>query len=213
MLRATVATAANDHRLGGHEAPPAVISMFIGSELTEILGAIEEGRPYNGRAASHMRIGVDMLPVFRKDATDRNRTSPFAFTGNKFEFRMLGSSQSIAGPCIVLNTVVAEELEQFADALEGAQDFNAALNELIRKTIREHKRILFDGNGYDESWIAEAERRGLSNYRTTPEAMPHYVDEKNIASSRSTRSLRKWRCARAARYTSKITARSYASRR
>ena len=133
MLRATVATAANDHRLGGHEAPPAVISMFIGSELTEILGAIEEGRPYNGRAASHMRIGVDMLPVFRKDATDRNRTSPFAFTGNKFEFRMLGSSQSIAGPCIVLNTVVAEELEQFADALEGAQDFNAALNELIRK--------------------------------------------------------------------------------
>lgn len=181
MLRATVATAANDHRLGGHEAPPAVISMFIGSELTEILGAIEEGRPYNGRAASHMRIGVDMLPVFRKDATDRNRTSPFAFTGNKFEFRMLGSSQSIAGPCIVLNTVVAEELEQFADALEGAQDFNAALNELIRKTIRVHKRILFDGNGYDESWIAEAERRGLSNYRTTPEAMPHYVDEKNIA--------------------------------
>ena len=181
MLRATVATAANDHRLGANEAPPAVISMFIGSELTEILTAIEEGRPYNGRAASHMRIGVDMLPVFRKDATDRNRTSPFAFTGNKFEFRMLGSSQSIAGPCIVLNTVVAEELEQFADALEGAQDFNAALNELIRKTIREHKRILFDGNGYDESWIAEAERRGLSNYRTTPEAMPHYVDEKNIA--------------------------------
>ncbi len=137
-------------------------------------------RPYSAHSAGHMNIGVDMLPVFRKDATDRNRTSPFAFTGNKFEFRMLGSSQSIAGPCIVLNTAVAEELEQFADALEGASDFNTALNELIIKTIREHKRILFDGNGYDDSWIEEAERRGLANYRTTPEAMPHYVDAKNI---------------------------------
>lgn len=181
MLRAVVATAGNDHRLGANEAPPAVISMFIGEELMDILESIEKDTVYKDRVASHMEIGVDTLPLFRRDTTDRNRTSPFAFTGNKFEFRMLGSSQSIAGPNIVLNTIVAEELEQFADALEGAGDFKETLNGLIRKTISEHKRIIFNGNGYEDAWLEEAARRGLSNYRTTPDAMPHYVDAKNIA--------------------------------
>ena len=181
MLRAVVATAGNDHRLGANEAPPAVISMFIGEELMDILESIEKGTVYKDRVASHMEIGVDTLPLFRRDTTDRNRTSPFAFTGNKFEFRMLGSSQSIAGPNIVLNTIVAEELEQFADALEGAGDFKETLNGLIKKTISEHKRIIFNGNGYEDAWLEEAARRGLSNYRTTPDAMPHYVDAKNIA--------------------------------
>ena len=181
MLRAVVATAGNDHRLGANEAPPAVISMFIGEELMDILESIEKGTVYKDRVASHMEIGVDTLPLFRRDPTDRNRTSPFAFTGNKFEFRMLGSSQSIAGPNIVLNTIVAEELEQFADVLEGAGDFKETLNGLIRKTISEHKRIIFNGNGYEDAWLEEAARRGLSNYRTTPDAMPHYVDAKNIA--------------------------------
>ena len=128
-----------------------------------------------------MEIGVDMLPLFRKDTTDRNRTSPFAFTGNKFEFRMVGSSQSIAGPNIALNTIVADELEQFADVLEGAVDFKEALNGLIIKTISEHKRIIFNGNGYEDAWLEEAARRGLSNYKTTPDALPHYIDEKNVA--------------------------------
>ena len=181
MLRAVVATAGNDHRLGANEAPPAVISMFIGEELMDILESIEKGTVYKDRVASHIEIGVDTLPLFRRDTTDRNRTSPFAFTGNKFEFRMLGSSQSIAGPNIVLNTIVAEELEQFADVLEGAGDFKETLNGLIRKTISEHKRIIFNGNGYEDAWLEEAARRGLSNYRTTPDAMPHYVDAKNIA--------------------------------
>ena len=181
MLRAVVATAGNDHRLGANEAPPAVISMFIGEELMDILESIEKGTVYKDRVASHMEIGVDTLPLFRRDTTDRNRTSPFAFTGNKFEFRMLGSSQSIAGPNIVLNTIVAEELEQFADVLKGAGDFKETLNGLIRKTISEHKRIIFNGNGYEDAWLEEAARRGLSNYRTTPDAMPHYVDAKNIA--------------------------------
>ncbi|MCC8178609.1 MAG: glutamine synthetase III [Cloacibacillus sp.] len=181
MLRAVVATAGNDHRLGANEAPPAVISMFIGEELMDILESIEKGTAYKDRVASHMEIGVDTLPLFRRDTTDRNRTSPFAFTGNKFEFRMLGSSQSIAGPNIVLNTIVAEELEQFADALEGGGDFKETLNGLIRKTISEHKRIIFNGNGYEDAWLEEAARRGLSNYRTTPDAMPHYVDAKNVA--------------------------------
>lgn len=181
MLRATVATAGNEHRLGANEAPPAVVSMFIGDELMDILEAIEAGRAYKDRVADHMEIGVDILPLFRRDTTDRNRTSPFAFTGNKFEFRMVGASQSIAGPNIVLNTIVAEELEQFADVLEGAADFKEALAGLIKQTIREHKRIIFNGNGYEGSWIIEAERRGLSNYRSTPDALPHYVDEKNVA--------------------------------
>ena len=181
MLRATVATAGNDHRLGANEAPPAVISMFIGEELMDILESIEKGTVYKDRVASHMEIGVDMLPLFRKDTTDRNRTSPFAFTGNKFEFRMVGSSQSIAGPNIALNTIVADELEQFADVLEGAVDFKEALNGLIIKTISEHKRIIFNGNGYEDAWLEEAARRGLSNYKTTPDALPHYIDEKNVA--------------------------------
>lgn len=181
MLRATVATAGNDHRLGANEAPPAVISMFIGEELMDILESIEKGTVYKDRVASHMEIGVDMLPLFRKDTTDRNRTSPFAFTGNKFEFRMVGSSQSIAGPNIALNTIVADELEQFADVLEGAEDFKEALNGLIIKTISEHKRIIFNGNGYEDAWLEEAARRGLSNYKTTPDALPHYIDEKNVA--------------------------------
>ncbi|MDO5115136.1 MAG: glutamine synthetase III [Synergistaceae bacterium] len=181
MLRATVATAGNDHRLGANEAPPAVISIFLGDELMDILESIEKGADYKDRVASQMEIGVDMLPLFRKDTTDRNRTSPFAFTGNKFEFRMVGSSQSIAGPNIALNTIVADELEQFADELEGAEDFKAALNGLIRKTISEHRRIIFNGNGYEGAWLEEAERRGLSNYPTTPDALPHYIDEKNVA--------------------------------
>ncbi len=181
MLRAVWAWAGKFHRLGVYLAPPAGISMFIGEELMDILESIEKGTVYKDRVASHMEIGVDTLPLFRRDTTDRNRTSPFAFTGNKFEFRMLGSSQSIAGPNIVLNTIVAEELEQFADALEGAGDFKETLNGLIRKTISEHKRIIFNGNGYEDAWLEEAARRGLSNYRTTPDAMPHYVDAKNIA--------------------------------
>ena len=180
MLRATVATAGNDHRLGANEAPPAVVSMFIGDDLLEVLESIEKGRAYKDREASHLEIGVDMLPRFRRDTTDRNRTSPFAFTGNKFEFRMLGASMSIAGPNIVLNTIVAEELEQFADELEKAADFKKELAALIKKTISEHRRIIFNGNGYDDAWLKEAAKRGLSNYRTTPEAMPHYIDKKNL---------------------------------
>ncbi|NCC68211.1 MAG: glutamine synthetase type III, partial [Clostridia bacterium] len=153
LLRMSVASAANDHRLGANEAPPAVVSMFLGDELTEILEALESDDAYIGREKVQMKIGVHVLPPFPKDTTDRNRTSPFAFTGNKFEFRMLGSSLSISGPNIVLNTTVAEELKQFADELEGAEDFNVALRDLIQKTIREHKRIIFNGNGYDDAWI------------------------------------------------------------
>ena len=181
ILRVTVASAGNDHRLGANEAPPAVVSMFLGDELSEILESIENKTEYKNRARKMMEIGVDTLPSFPKDNTDRNRTSPFAFTGNKFEFRMLGSSQSIAGPNIVLNTIVAEELEGFADALEKAQDFKKELNSLIRHTIKEHKRIIFNGNGYDDAWLKEAAKRGLSNFKTTPEAMPSYITEKNIS--------------------------------
>ncbi len=180
LLRLSVATAGNDHRLGANEAPPAVVSMFLGDELTDILKSFEEKREYNGREMVELEIGVDVLPHFPRDTTDRNRTSPFAFTGNKFEFRMLGSSLSIAGPNITLNTIIAEELEQFADYLENADDFKKALNHLIRKTIREHKRIIFNGNGYDEAWLREAQERGLSNLTCTPEAMVHFSDEKNI---------------------------------
>lgn len=180
ILRLSVATAGNDHRLGAHEAPPAVISVFLGDELTEILNAIESGKAYGGRQKEHIKIGVDVLPRFPKDTTDRNRTSPFAFTGNKFEFRMPGSSLSISGPNIVLNTAVAEELRQFADELEGAEDFTSALNSLIKRTISEHKRIIFNGNGYDDSWIEEALRRGLPNLKTTPECLPYFLSEKSI---------------------------------
>ncbi|MBQ5988635.1 MAG: glutamine synthetase III [Oscillospiraceae bacterium] len=180
LLRLSVATAGNDHRLGANEAPPAVISIFLGDELTEILEAIENDTPYGGAAKEKMKLGVDVLPQFSKDTTDRNRTSPFAFTGNKFEFRMLGSSNSISCANIHLNGAVAEVLEKFADELEKASDFNTALHELIKHTIKEHKRIIFNGNGYDDKWIAEAEKRGLSNLKTTADCMPKICDKKNV---------------------------------
>ena len=179
LLRLSVATAGNDHRLGANEAPPAVISMFLGEELSAVLEAIETDKPYSAREKKQMKLGVDVLPKFIKDTTDRNRTSPFAFTGNKFEFRMLGSSNSIACANMMLNAAVAESLKQYADKLEGAQDFKAKLQEVIKKTIKDHKRIIFNGNGYDDEWIAEAERRGLSNYKTTADCMPHLLDKKN----------------------------------
>ena len=181
LLRISVATAGNDHRLGANEAPPAVISMFLGDELTEVLEAIEHDAPYGGHDKEQLKIGVDVLPRIPRDSTDRNRTSPFAFTGNKFEFRSPGSSQSIAKPNIVINTAVAESLRQFADALEGTEDFTSALHDLIRDTVKAHKRILFNGNGYDNHWPEEAQRRGLMNLRTTPEALCHLLDEKNVA--------------------------------
>ncbi|MBQ1332076.1 MAG: glutamine synthetase III [Lachnospiraceae bacterium] len=181
LLRLSVATAGNDHRLGANEAPPAVMSMFLGEELQGILDAIEADAPYEGTKKTSMKLGVDVLPKFNRDTTDRNRTSPFAFTGNKFEFRMLGSSNSIACANIMLNAAVAESLRIYADYLEGADDFETALHEMIRKTIREHKRIIFNGNGYDDAWIKEAtEERGLLNYRTTPDCMPHLLDQKNV---------------------------------
>ena len=180
LMRVSVASAENDHRLGANEAPPAIISMFLGDDLEAILEAIESGKPYNGSGAEKMEIGVHVLPSFPKDTTDRNRTSPFAFTGNKFEFRSLGSSQSISGPNIILNTIVAEELKQFADELEGAEDFTEKLNELIKKTIKEHKRIIFNGDGYSDEWKAEAEKRGLLNLTTTVDALPTFLAPKNV---------------------------------
>ena len=180
LLRISVASAGNDYRLGANEAPPAVVSMFLGSELTEILEAIEKDEPYGAKEKELMRIGVHTLPKFPKDTTDRNRTSPFAFTGNKFEFRMLGSSASVSTPNIVLNTAIAETLRQFANVLEGVENFESALHELIKKTITKHKRIIFNGNGYDEAWLKEAENRGLLNLKTTPEALPYFTHEKNI---------------------------------
>ena len=180
MLRISVASAGNDHRLGANEAPPAIVSMFLGTDLSDILETIEDDREYDAKERDIMRIGVHTLPKFPKDATDRNRTSPFAFTGNKFEFRMLGSASSISCANTVLNTTVAEELKQFADELEGAEDFEGALHDLIKKTIKEHKRIIFNGDGYDESWVAEAEKRGLSNLKTTPDALAHMLDKKNV---------------------------------
>ena len=180
LLRISVASAGNDYRLGANEAPPAVVSMFLGGELTEILEAIEKDEPYGAKEKELMRIGVHTLPKFPKDTTDRNRTSPFAFTGNKFEFRMLGSSASVSTPNIVLNTAVAETLRQFANVLEGVENFESALHELIKKTITKHKRIIFNGNGYDEAWLKEAENRGLLNLKTTPEALPYFTHEKNI---------------------------------
>ncbi len=180
LLRISVASAGNDHRLGANEAPPAIVSVFLGTELTEILKAIEKDEQYGSREKELWKVGVHTLPRFPKDATDRNRTSPFAFTGNKFEFRMLGSSDSISGANIVLNTAVAESLSQFADALEQSADFNGTLHELIRSTIREHRRIIFNGNGYDAQWVAEAEKRGLLNLRTTPDCLPYFIKEKNI---------------------------------
>ena len=181
LLRISVASAGNDHRLGANEAPPAIISMFLGDELEGVLDAIEADAVYDAKEQVQMKIGVHVLPRFPKDTTDRNRTSPFAFTGNKFEFRTLGSSASISDANVVTNTAVAEALKQYADALEAAPDFAAALHDLIRDTIKKHKRIIFNGNGYDDAWVAEAERRGLSNLRTTPDALKHFLDEKNVA--------------------------------
>ena len=181
LLRISVATAGNDHRLGANEAPPAVVSIFLGDELSAVLEAIETDTPYEGTEKTQMKLGADVLPKFNRDTTDRNRTSPFAFTGNKFEFRMLGSSNSIACANIMLNTAVAESLRIYADRLEGAKDFETALHEMIRKTIKDHKRIIFNGNGYEENWIREAtEKRGLLNYRTTADAVPHILDKKNV---------------------------------
>ena len=180
LLRISVASAGNDHRLGANEAPPAIVSMFLGTDLSEILEAIEKDEKYDSKQKELMRIGVHTLPKFPRDTTDRNRTSPFAFTGNKFEFRMLGSAASISCANTVLNTTVAEELKQFADVLENAEDFETALHDLIKNTIREHKRIIFNGDGYDESWVKEAEKRGLYNFKTTPDALAHMLDEKNI---------------------------------
>ena len=181
LLRLSVATAGNDHRLGANEAPPAVVSVFLGDELNAVLEAIETGVTYEGTKKTQMKLGVDVLPKFNRDTTDRNRTSPFAFTGNKFEFRMLGSSNSIACANIMLNSAVAESLKIYADRLEKAENFEDTLHEMIRKTIKDHKHIIFNGNGYDDTWIKEAtEKRGLLNYRTTPDCMPHLLDEKNV---------------------------------
>ena len=180
MLRISVASAGNDHRLGANEAPPAIVSMFVGDELGAILDAIETDTPYGSKEKELIKVGVHVLPKFPKDTTDRNRTSPFAFTGNKFEFRMPGSSASISGVNVVLNTAVAESLRQYADILEKADDFEAALHDLIKDVIHKHKRIIFNGNGYDESWVKEAENRGLLNLRSTPDCVPYYLSEKNV---------------------------------
>ncbi|MDR2701822.1 MAG: glutamine synthetase III [Spirochaetaceae bacterium] len=180
VLRVSVASAANDHRLGANEAPPAIVSIFLGEELTEILEAIESGKGYKNKEKPDMEIGVSVLPHFPKDTTDRNRTSPFAFTGNKFEFRMVGSAFSIGGPNIVLNTIIAEVLRQFADSLEKSKDFKSDLAAIVKKTFSEHKRIIFNGNNYAEEWVVEAERRGLSNLKTTVDALPEFISKKSV---------------------------------
>ncbi len=180
LLRISCASAGNDHRLGANEAPPAIISMFLGSELADILKAIEDGVTYSSNPAADMTLGVDVLPSFPIDSTDRNRTSPFAFTGNKFEFRMLGSTFSISGPNVVLNTIVSDTLSEFADELEKASDFTPALNALIKKTIKEHNRIISNGNNYSEEWPVEAKKRGLLNLKTTPDALPYFIKKENI---------------------------------
>ena len=179
LLRISVAGASNDHRLGGNEAPPAILSVFLGDEITGILDSIENGTPYESGEKVQFKVGVHVLPRFPKDTSDRNRTSPFAFTGNKFEFRMVGSSQSISEANIILNTAVADVLRRYADELESAADFESALHELIKRSIREHRRIIFNGNGYEEAWVREAARRGLCNYRSTPDCVPHLLDVKN----------------------------------
>lgn len=180
LLRLSVATAGNDHRLGANEAPPAIISIFLGEELAEVIDALESESPYGGHDQELMKIGASVLPKFPKDSTDRNRTSPFAFTGNKFEFRMPGSNLSVSSPNIMLNAAVADVLEEFADALEGADDLYDAVHDLVKDTIHEHKRIIFNGNGYDDAWIEEAESRGLLNLKTTPDALPYSILDKNV---------------------------------
>ena len=183
LLRVSVASAGNDHRLGANEAPPAIVSIFLGDELTDILKSIENDTFFNNKHAVQMDIGAKVLPHFTKDTTDRNRTSPFAFTGNKFEFRMLGSAASVANPNIVLNTAVAEVLSEFSATLKDVpeEEMESAVHALLKKTIEDHKRIIFNGNGYTDEWVEEAEKRGLYNLKTTPDALPHFVDEKNIA--------------------------------
>ena len=180
LLRISIASAGNDHRLGAQEAPPAIVSMFLGEELTAILESIEKDEDYDNKEKEVLKVGVHVLPRFPKDTTDRNRTSPFAFTGNKFEFRMLGSSASVAGPNTTLNTAVADVLSQFADELENTNDFESALHSLIKRVIKNHKRIIFNGNGYDDAWVEEAERRGLLNLRTTPDCLPYMLHDKNV---------------------------------
>ena len=180
LLRISIASAGNDHRLGAQEAPPAIVSMFLGEELTSILESIEKDEDYDNKEKEVLKVGVHVLPRFPKDTTDRNRTSPFAFTGNKFEFRMLGSSASVAGPNTTLNTAVADVLSDFADELEGADNFEHALHSLIKRVIKNHKRIIFNGNGYDDAWVAEAEKRGLLNLRTTPDCLPYMLHDKNV---------------------------------
>ncbi|MBE6796668.1 MAG: glutamine synthetase type III [Ruminococcaceae bacterium] len=180
LLRVSIASAGNDHRLGGQEAPPAIVSMFLGEELTSILEAIENDEAYGAKEKELLKVGVHVLPRFPKDTTDRNRTSPLAFTGNKFEFRMLGSSASVAGPNTTLNTAVAEVLSGFADELEGADDFESALHSLIKRVIRDHKRIIFNGNGYDDAWVKEAQERGLLNLVSTPDCLPYMLHQKNV---------------------------------
>lgn len=181
LLRISVASAGNDHRLGANEAPPAIVSMFLGTELTNVLKAIEAGVEYKPADEGELKLSGNVLPALKKDNTDRNRTSPFAFTGNKFEFRMVGSAASIAGPNVILNTIVAEALEEFADKLEAAADFDAAVVELVRETVIAHKRIIFNGDGYTDAWVEEAKSRGLLNLKSTPEALPYMVKEKNIS--------------------------------
>ncbi|HIT26282.1 MAG TPA: glutamine synthetase III [Candidatus Ornithoclostridium excrementipullorum] len=180
LLRLSVASAGNDHRLGANEAPPAVVSVYVGEELAEVLKAFEKDEKYAGRKKSVMKLGVDTLPDLPKDTTDRNRTSPFAFTGNKFEFRMVGSSFSLAGPNIVINTIVADVLRRFADELESAKDFNASVHDIVVRTIRENKRIIFNGNNYSEEWLEEAKRRGLSNLKNAAEALPLFAERKSV---------------------------------
>ena len=180
LLRVSVASAGNDHRLGANEAPPAIVSMFLGTELTAVLEAIAADKVYNGNPESYIKVSDDTIPALVKDNTDRNRTSPFAFTGNKFEFRMLGSMFSIAGPNIVLNTIVAEELDEFADKLADAPDLEAAVYDLVKETYKAHKRIVFNGNGYTDEWVEEAAKRGLLNLKSTPEALPYLGHTKNI---------------------------------
>lgn len=181
LLRISVASAGNDHRLGANEAPPAIVSMFLGTELTNVLKAIEAGVEYKPADEGELKLSGNVLPALKKDNTDRNRTSPFAFTGNKFEFRMVGSAASIAGPNVILNAIVAEALEEFADKLEAAADFDAAVVELVRETVIAHKRIIFNGDGYTDAWVEEAKSRGLLNLKSTPEALPYMVKEKNIS--------------------------------
>ena len=180
MLRLSVASAGNDHRLGANEAPPAIMSVFLGDELSDVVDSIEKGVDYHDKEKTLMSIGATVLPHIPKDTTDRNRTSPFAFTGNKFEFRSLGSTASISGPNVILNTIVAESLSEFADELEKAEDFDSALDKLLRRELVAHKRIIFNGNGYSEEWVEEAERRGLSNLKSTVDALPVFIQDKTI---------------------------------